>query len=286
MKMSQIISGKELSKTIRQDVKEEVTKLNETYGKVPHLVVVLVGEDPASQSYVKAKKRACEKAGMKSTIIRKENTITEDELLNIVEQLNNDKDVHGILVQLPIPKHIDENKVINAIKQEKDVDGFHPLNVAAIHTGEKGILPATPKGIITMLKSTNQDIEGKRALVIGRSNIVGKPVSMLLLKENATVTIAHSRTKNMKELALQSDIIVAAVGRAHFVTADMVKEGAIIIDVGVNRTDEGKLVGDVDFENVKDKVSFITPVPGGVGPMTIASLLQNTVECFVNIEKK
>lgn len=284
--MSQIISGKELSKTIRQDVKEEVTKLHETYGKVPHLVVVLVGEDPASQSYVKAKKRACEKAGMKSTIIRKEDTITEEELLNIVDQLNNDADVHGILVQLPIPKHIDENKVINAIKQEKDVDGFHPLNVAAIHTGEKGILPATPKGIITMLKSTNQEIEGKRALVIGRSNIVGKPVSMLLLKENATVTIAHSRTKNMKELALQSDILVAAVGRAHFVTADMVKEGAIVIDVGVNRTDEGKLVGDVDFENVKDKASFITPVPGGVGPMTIASLLQNTVECFVNIEKK
>ncbi len=284
--MSQIISGKELSKSIRQDVKEEVSKLQATYGKVPHLVVVLVGEDPASQSYVKAKKRACEKAGMKSTIIRKEDTITEVELLNIVDQLNNDTDVHGILVQLPIPKHIDENKVINAIKQEKDVDGFHPLNVAAIHTGEKGILPATPKGIITMLKSTNQDIEGKRALVIGRSNIVGKPVSMLLLKENATVTIAHSRTKNMKELALQSDILVAAVGRAHFVTADMVKEGAIVIDVGVNRTDEGKLVGDVDFENVKDKASFITPVPGGVGPMTIASLLQNTVECFVNIEKK
>ncbi|MFW6319886.1 MAG: bifunctional 5,10-methylenetetrahydrofolate dehydrogenase/5,10-methenyltetrahydrofolate cyclohydrolase, partial [Bacillota bacterium] len=200
--MSQIISGKELSKTIRQEVKDKVTKLQETYGKVPHLVVVLVGEDPASQSYVKAKKRACEKAGMKSTIIRKEDTITEDELLDIVAQLNKDPDVHGILVQLPIPKHIDENKVINAIKQEKDVDGFHPLNVAAIHTGEKGILPATPKGIITMLKSTNQEIEGKRALVIGRSNIVGKPVSMLLLKENATVTIAHSRTKNMKELAL------------------------------------------------------------------------------------
>ncbi len=285
MTMSNIISGKELSKTIRQEVKEEVAKLKEKFNKVPHLVVIIIGEDPASLSYVKAKERACLRAGMKSTLMRKEESITEEELLNLIHELNNDDDVHGILVQLPVPGHIDDNKVINAIKQEKDVDGFHPLNVASVHLGTPGILPATPKGIMTMLKSTNTEIKGKNALVIGRSNIVGKPVAMLLLKEHATVTIAHSRTQNMKELALQADILVAAVGRPNMVTADMVKEGAIVIDVGVNRVDD-KLVGDVDFEAVKEKASFITPVPGGVGPMTIASLLQNTIECFLMIEDK
>jgi methylenetetrahydrofolate dehydrogenase (NADP+) / methenyltetrahydrofolate cyclohydrolase len=285
MTMSNIISGKELSKEIRQQVKQEVEILKKNYGKVPHLVVILVGEDPASNSYVTAKEKACINAGMKSTLIRKKETIKEEELLGMIDDLNNDSDVHGILVQLPLPKHIDENKVINAILKEKDVDGFHPLNVAAVHLGEKGILPATPKGIITMLKSTNTEIKGKHAVVIGRSNIVGKPVAMLLLKEHATVTIAHSRTQNLKELTLQADILVAAVGRAHMVTADMIKEGAIVIDVGVNRLNE-KLVGDVDFEAAKEKASFITPVPGGVGPMTIASLLQNTIECFVMIESK
>ncbi|MFH5881402.1 bifunctional methylenetetrahydrofolate dehydrogenase/methenyltetrahydrofolate cyclohydrolase FolD [Liberiplasma polymorphum] len=283
--MSNIISGKELSKEIRLQVKQEVEILKKNYGKVPHLVVILVGEDPASNSYVTAKEKACINAGMKSTLIRKKETIKEEELLGMIDDLNNDSDVHGILVQLPLPKHIDENKVINAILKEKDVDGFHPLNVAAVHLGEKGILPATPKGIITMLKSTNTEIKGKHAVVIGRSNIVGKPVAMLLLKEHATVTIAHSRTQNLKELTLQADILVAAVGRAHMVTADMIKEGAIVIDVGVNRLNE-KLVGDVDFEAAKEKASFITPVPGGVGPMTIASLLQNTIECFVMIESK
>jgi len=283
--MSNIISGKELSKSIRESVKLEVDKLKEKYGKSPHLVVILVGEDPASQSYVKAKERACIKAGMRSTLIRKDETITEDELVGLVESLNKDEDVHGILVQLPLPKHINSNLVINTIEKNKDVDGFHPLNIAALHIGEEGILPATPKGIITMLKSTNQSLEGKNALVIGRSNIVGKPAAALLLRENCTVTIAHSRTKNMKEIALQSDIIVAAVGRANFVTGDMIKEGAIVIDVGVNRVDD-KLVGDVDFEAAKEKASFITPVPGGVGPMTIASLLQNTIECFLILENK
>lgn len=283
--MSNIISGKALSKEIREQVKAEVEVLKKNYGKVPHLVVILVGDDPASNSYVTAKEKACINAGMKSTLLRKEDTITEEELLNMIHDLNNDQDVHGILVQLPLPKHIDENKVINAIQKEKDVDGFHPLNVAAVHLGEKGILPATPKGIITMLKSTNTEIKGKHAVVIGRSNIVGKPVAMLLLKEHATVTIAHSRTQNLKELALQADILVAAVGRAHMVTADMIKEGAIVIDVGVNRLND-KLVGDVDFEAAKEKASFITPVPGGVGPMTIASLLQNTIECFLMLESK
>ncbi len=283
--MSNIISGKVLSKEIREEVKVQVEGLKEKFNKVPHLVVILVGDDPASLSYVTAKERACLRAGMKSTLIRKDDSITEEALLALIHELNEDPDVHGILVQLPVPKHIDDNKVINAIKKEKDVDGFHPLNVAAVHLGQEGILPATPKGIMTMLKSTNTEIKGKQALVIGRSNIVGKPAAMLLLKEHATVTIAHSRTTNMKELALKADIIVAAVGRANMVTADMVKEGAIIIDVGVNRVD-GKLVGDVDFDAVKEKASFITPVPGGVGPMTIASLLQNTVECFLMIEDK
>ena len=283
--MSNIISGKELSATIRQEVKLEVEKLVEKYGKSPHLVVILVGEDPASQSYVKAKERACLKAGMRSTLIRKDDSITEDELVGLVESLNKDEDVHGILVQLPLPKHINSNLVIDTIEKDKDVDGFHPLNIAALHIGDEGILPATPKGIITMLKSTNQTLEGKNALVIGRSNIVGKPAAALLLRENCTVTIAHSRTKNMKELALNSDIIVAAVGRANFVTGDMIKEGAIVIDVGVNRVND-KLVGDVDFDAAKEKASFITPVPGGVGPMTIASLLQNTIECFLILENK
>lgn len=282
--MGEIISGKVLSKEIREQVRVEVESLKDTYGAVPHLVVVLVGEDPASQSYVKAKERACIKAGMKSTVIRKTSDITEEELLNIIKTLNNDVNVHGILVQLPLPSHIDENKVIDTIDISKDVDGFHPLNIAYMHMGRKSILPATPKGIITMLKSTGVELSGKDAIVIGRSNIVGKPAAMLLMKENCTVTIAHSRTRDLAEKCKKADIIVAAVGRANTVTIDMVKKGAIIIDVGVNRVD-GKLVGDVDFETIKDVASFITPVPGGVGPMTITSLLQNTLETFKELQK-
>lgn len=277
--MGEIISGKELSKKVRAEVKEEVEVLKATYGAVPHLVVILVGEDPASQSYVRAKERACTRAGMKSTVILKEETLHEEELLRMIDEFNKDTDVHGILVQLPLPKHIDENKVIDAIDFTKDVDGFHPLNIAYMHMGRRAILPATPRGIITMLKSIDVELKGKDAIIIGRSNIVGKPAAMLLMKEHVTVQIAHSRTQDLKGKCLQADIIVAAVGRPHTVTADMVKEGAIIIDVGVNRVD-GKLIGDVDFEAIKDKASYITPVPGGVGPMTIASLLQNTIECF------
>ena len=282
--MGEIISGKELSKEVREEVRLEVEGLKATYGAVPHLVVILVGNDPASESYVKAKKRACIKAGMESTIIRKETDISEEELLKIITDLNEDKGVHGILVQLPIPKHINEDKVIDAISIEKDVDGFHPLNVAYMHLGRPAILPATPKGILTMLKSKNIELKGKDALIIGRSNLVGKPAAMLLMKEHATVTIAHSRTQNLKEKCLQADIIVAAVGRAHTVTKDMVKEGAVIIDVGVNRVD-GKLIGDCDFDDLVEKASYITPVPGGGGPMTITSLLQNTIECFKGIVK-
>ena len=277
--MGEIISGKLLSKEIREEVKNQVSLLQEKYGKVPHLAVVLVGEDPASDSYVRAKERACIKAGMKSTVIRKPETISQDELLRIVSDLNNDDDVHGVLVQLPLPKHIDDDLVIDAIDFKKDVDGFHPLNVAYMHLGRNAILPATPKGIMTMLHSKDVELKGKDAVIIGRSNIVGKPIAMLLMKEHATVQICHSRTQNLKEKVKRADIIIAAVGRANTVTADMVKEGAVVIDVGVNRV-EGKLVGDVDFENIKEKASFITPVPGGVGPMTITSLLQNTLECF------
>jgi methylenetetrahydrofolate dehydrogenase (NADP+)/methenyltetrahydrofolate cyclohydrolase len=282
--MGEIISGKVLSKEIREEVRIKVEELKATYKAIPHLAVVLVGEDPASQSYVKAKERACAKAGMKSTGIIKSNSISEQELLEIVFELNNDKDVHGILVQLPLPKHIDENKVIDAIDISKDVDGFHPLNIAYMHLGREAILPATPKGILTMIKSKNIEIKGKDAIVIGRSNIVGKPVAMLLMKEHATVQIAHSRTLNLKEKCLRSDIIVAAVGRPNTVTEDMVKEGAVVIDVGVNRVN-GKLCGDCDFDNIKDKASYITPVPGGVGPMTITSLLENTLECFERLMK-
>ncbi|AIO18300.1 Bifunctional protein FolD protein [Candidatus Izimaplasma bacterium HR1] len=282
--MGEIISGKELSKQIREEVRLQVEELKCKYKAVPHLAVVLVGEDPASQSYVKAKERACIKAGMKSTAIIKPLTITEEALLNIVKDLNDDTTVHGILVQLPLPKHIDENKVIDAIDITKDVDGFHPLNVAYMHLGRDAILPATPKGIMTMIHSKNIELKGKDAIIIGRSNIVGKPIAMLLMKEHATVQIAHSRTVNLKEKCLRSDIIVAAVGRPNTVTSDMVKDGAVIIDVGVNRVD-GKLCGDCDFENIKDKASYITPVPGGVGPMTITSLLQNTLECFERLMK-
>lgn len=280
--MGEIISGKVLSKEKRLEVAEQVEVLKGLYKAVPHLVVILVGENPASQSYVKAKERACIKAGMKSTVIRKDVSLKEDELLHIIDQLNNDADVHGILVQLPLPSHIDENRVIDAIDLAKDVDGFHPLNTAYMFMGRDAVLPATPKGIMTMLHSKDIEIKGKDALVIGRSNIVGKPIAMLLMKEHATVTIAHSRTVNLPEKCKRADIIIAAVGKPNMVTEDMVKDGAVVIDVGVNRVD-GKLVGDCDFNALKDKVSYITPVPGGVGPMTITSLLQNTLECFERI---
>ncbi len=283
--MAEIIDGKQLAKDIRAKVTDRVAKIKEDYGKVPHLVVILVGNNPASQSYVKRKKRDCERAGMKSTILHRDTDITEKELIELVEELNDDRDVHGILVQLPLPDHINENIVINTIRQDKDVDGFHPLNIAAIHTGEHGIVPATPKGVMTMLKTTGIDLVGQEAFVIGCSNIAGKPIAMLLLEEKATVTIAHSKTRDLKKHAKEADIIVAAAGVPNLVTPDMVKEGAVIIDVGINRVD-GKLVGDVDYEGLLEKASYITPVPGGVGPMTIASLLENTLECFETLESK
>lgn len=282
--MDKLIDGKKLSKKIRLSVKKRVEELTLKYGISPHLAVVLVGDNPASQSYVRSKKRACERANMKSTTILKPSSTSQQELLDLIGELNEDESVHGILVQLPLPKHINEDIIIDAIKLEKDVDGFHPLNTGYLHMKRESILPATPKGIMTMLHEYNVELEGKDALVIGRSNIVGKPIAALLTRENATVTLAHSRTKNLKEKALRSDVIVAAVGRPKMVTKDMVKEGAVIIDVGINRVDD-KLVGDVDFENVITKASLITPVPGGVGPMTITSLLENTLECFERMMK-
>ena len=278
-----IISGTELAKEIKQDVAKQVAEYKIQYGRVPHLVVILVGDNPASVSYVTGKAKDSEEVGFKNTTIRKPDTITEAELIKLIHELNEDKLVDGILVQLPLPKHISEAKVIEAIKKEKDVDGFHPLNVASLWQKLPCLLPCTPKGIIKMLDKAGVQIEGKKAVVIGRSNIVGLPVSKLLLDRNATVTIAHSRTKNLAQVTSEADILVVAIGRPKFVTADMVGEGAAVIDVGVNRDPEtGKLCGDVDFEACKEKASVITPVPGGVGPMTRACLMENTIECYLN----
>lgn len=282
-----IISGSELAKELKQDVARRTSEAKDKYGRVPHLVVILVGEDPASQSYVKGKGKDAEEVGFKSTTLLRPETISEEELLNLISELNNDEEVDGILVQLPLPKHIDEDKVIAAIDKEKDVDGFHPLNVAALWQKQECTLPCTPKGIIKLLDKAGIIIEGKKAVVIGRSNIVGLPAAKLLLDRNATVTIAHSRTKNLPEVTREADILVVAIGRPKFVTADMVGDGAAVIDVGVNRDPEtGKLCGDVDFEACKEKASVITPVPGGVGPMTRACLMENTLECFLRKMEK
>ena len=282
-----IISGKELSAKLKAEMAAQVAAFPEKYGRVPHLVVILVGEDPGSVSYVTGKAKASEVVGIKNTTIRKPSDITEVELLSLIAELNADDAVDGILVQLPLPKHISEAKVIEAIAKEKDVDGFHPLNVAALWQKQECVLPCTPKGIIRMLKEAGVSISGKRAVVIGRSNIVGLPVAKLLLDENATVTIAHSRTADLPSLTRQAEILVVAIGRPRFVTADMVSEGTVVIDVGVNRDPEtGKLCGDVDFAAIEPKASVITPVPGGVGPMTICCLMENTIECFLRKMEK
>lgn len=281
-----IISGKELAASLKAQMAAEVATFEERYGRVPHLAVILVGEDPGSVSYVTGKAKASAEVGIKNTTIRRSETISEEELLGIIAELNADEAVDGILVQLPLPKHIDSDKVIAAIDCSKDVDGFHPMNVAALWQKQPCVLPCTPKGIIKMLKVAGVEIAGKNAVVIGRSNIVGLPVSKLLLDENATVTITHSRTKNLGEVTSKADILVVAIGRPKFVTADMVGENAVVIDVGVNRDPEtGKLCGDVDFAAIEPKASVITPVPGGVGPMTICCLMENTIECFLRKQK-
>lgn len=283
----QIIDGKKISAEIKEEIAREVEEIKKSGKKVPHLAAVLVGHDGGSETYVAHKVKACEQVGFKSTLIRFEDSITENELLAKVEELNKNDDIDGFIVQLPLPKHIREEKVIEAIDPKKDVDGFHPINMGRMSVGMSSFVSATPAGIIELLKRYNIETSGKHCVVLGRSNIVGRPVSILLSQKsdlgNATVTVCHSRTPNLKEIALQADILIAALGVPEFVTADMVKEGAVIIDVGTTRvksdkTKSGwKLKGDVKFDEVAEKCSYITPVPGGVGPMTIVSLLKNTL---------
>ena len=270
-----IIDGKEVSKKIKEEVRQDVL----THGYTPCLLVIIVGDNPASQIYVSSKEKACKKAGIESKTIALPGNVSQKELINEIVKANNDKSINGILIQLPLPSHMNAKEVIDANKPEKDVDGLHVVNQGKLLLDEKGIVPCTPKGIMTLLDEYHVDLTGKNAIVIGRSMLVGKPIALLLLQRNATVTIAHSKTKNLKELCQKSDVIVAAVGSPKMITADMVKEGAVIIDVGINRIQD-TIVGDVDFYNVSKIAYRITPVPGGVGPMTIASLLQNVVECY------
>lgn len=275
--MAQIIDGKEIAKKIRAEVKERVPVVTEKIGVTPGLTVILVGEDPASEIYVRNKDKACKEAGINSVKHDLPADTKEEELLDLIDQLNVDNAVHGILVQLPLPDHINEARVLQAIDPKKDVDGFHPENVGLLVAGKPQLQPCTPYGVMKMLEYIGCDVEGKDAVIVGRSNIVGKPQAMMLLHKSATVTVCHSRTKNLEEKVKGADIVVAAVGRPKFVKGEWIKEGAIVIDVGINRTDEG-LVGDVDFEEASKRASYITPVPGGVGPMTIAMLLNNTLE--------
>ncbi|MBR5175994.1 MAG: bifunctional methylenetetrahydrofolate dehydrogenase/methenyltetrahydrofolate cyclohydrolase FolD [Bacteroidales bacterium] len=279
-----LISGKELSAKLKAEMAEQVAAFPEKYGRVPHLVVILVGNDPGSQTYVRNKEKACDVVGFKHTTFRMPEETSEKEVLDKIEELNADGRVDGILVQLPLPRHISETKVIEAISREKDVDGFHPLNTAALwqkRPNSSCVVPCTPMGIIKLLEAADYEIAGKRAVVLGRSQIVGLPISKLLLDRNATVTICHSKTKDLSEVTRQADILVAAIGKAKFVTGDMVKEGAAVIDVGMDLDENGKLCGDVDFASVEPKASVITPVPGGVGPMTICCLMSNTIQCFL-----
>lgn len=281
-KMANIIDGKAISAQIREEIAEKVKLYNEKTGLRPGLAVIIVGENPASQVYVRNKKKACEQVGFNSWVYEMPESMTQDELNALIDKLNGDPGVHGILVQLPLPKHLDEEEVILRIKPEKDVDAFHPYNVGRITIGDPQFLPCTPAGIMELLKRSNIEISGKECVVIGRSNIVGKPMALLLLAENGTVTVCHSKTKDLKEVCRRADILVVAIGRTDFITADMVKEGAVVIDVGMNRNADGKLTGDVDFASVSEVASYITPVPGGVGPMTITMLLQNTLTAAEN----
>lgn len=276
--MAEIIDGKKVSQDTRAEIAEGVEDLKTETGIVPGLAAVLIGDDPASQIYVRNKRKACENVGIYSEEHNLPSKTTEEELLELVNKLNNDDKIHGILVQLPLPDQINETNILSAVSPLKDVDGFHPENVGRLVEGNPRFTSCTPFGIIKMLDYYNIEIKGKEAVIVGRSNIVGKPVSLLLLHRHATVTICHSRTRDLEEVTRRADILVAAIGRANFITEDMVNEGVVVIDVGINRNEEGKLTGDVDFEKVKEKASFITPVPGGVGPMTITMLLWNTLE--------
>ena len=276
-----ILDGKQLSQELKDEMRQEVDALAQKYGRRPCLMVVIVGNNPASQSYVRGKIKATEYVGFEGSLVSLPEDVTEDALIAEIERLNQNELVDGILVQLPLPKHISEDRVIASISPEKDVDGFHATNVARLWLNQPCIVPCTPKGVIVMLDRAGIEITGKNAVVVGRSNIVGKPVAKLLLDRNATVTIAHSRTKNLKEVCRQADILVAAVGRPQMLTADYIKPGAAVIDVGINRLEDGRLVGDVDFEGAKAIAGAIAPVPGGVGPMTISMLMRNTIECFL-----
>ncbi|HFU3709095.1 TPA: bifunctional methylenetetrahydrofolate dehydrogenase/methenyltetrahydrofolate cyclohydrolase [Streptococcus suis] len=280
-----VIDGKALAAKMQATLAEKTAQLKAEKGLIPGLVVILVGENPASQVYVRNKERSALAAGFKSEVVRVPDTISEKELLALIERYNQDSEWHGILVQLPLPVHISEEKVLLAIDPDKDVDGFHPTNMGKFWSGHPVMIPSTPAGIMEMFKEYQIELEGKTAVVIGRSNIVGKPMAQLLLDANATVTIAHSRTKNLPELARQADILVVAIGRGHFVTKEFVKPGAVVIDVGMNRDANGKLIGDVQYDEVAEVASYITPVPGGVGPMTITMLMEQTYEACVRSEK-
>lgn len=281
-----IINGKQIAQNLKEQMREQVAALSAQYGRKPCLNVIIVGENPASISYVKSKIKASEYCGFDGELIQLPETTTQDELLRIIRESNEKDNVDGILVQLPLPKHINEQYVINAIAPEKDVDGFHPTNVAKLWLNQQTIVPCTPLGIITLLEQSGTPLEGRHAVVVGRSNIVGKPMAKLLLDKNCSVTIAHSRTANLASICRDADILIVAVGRSQMITADMVKPGATVIDVGINRTSDGKLVGDVDFESVAPIAGAITPVPGGVGPMTITMLMQNTIEIFIQRNNK
>lgn len=274
------INGKEISMLKKEQVKLAIEQLKQQGKRVPKLVVVLVGDNQASQTYVRNKDRACEYVGMLSEIVKLDKNTTREALIEVIENLNNDASVDGILVQLPLPDHIHEEEILNLIDPSKDVDGFHPYNIAKLMLGQDGLVPCTPKGMMVLLDSIEYDLSGKEVVVVGRSNIVGKPVALLCLHKHATITVAHSRTKNLKDICKRADVLIAAIGKPKFFTADYVKEGAIVLDVGINRDENNKLCGDVDYQNVKDIASYITPVPGGVGPMTIAMLLENTLQAY------
>ena len=274
---AQILDGKALAEQIRQGLKKRVERLKQEHGLTPGLATVLVGDNPASKVYVNIKEKTCKEVGIKSERLDLPENTSEKELVALIKTLNGRKDIHGILVQLPLPKGLNEKRILDLIDPAKDVDGFHYENMGKFFLGNKGVIPCTPKGVMALIDSTQQDLTGKHAVVVGRSNTVGKPAALLLLDKNCTVTVCHSRTKDLGEVTRQADVLVAAVGKAHLITKEMVKEGAIVIDVGINRVD-GKLVGDVDFEAVKEIASFITPVPGGVGPMTVAMLMETTLD--------
>lgn len=279
---AEVINGLEVATKLRAEMKEKVAELKKE-GIIPHLTVILVGDDPASKSYVSGKEKAAKEIGISSEVIRMNEKTTEQQLLDKIAELNENENVHGILVQLPLPSHINEDKVIEAIDPTKDVDGFHPVNVGKMMLGQETFLPCTPHGIIKLLEAKKIDLEGKHAVIIGRSNIVGKPMGQLLLNLNATVTYCHSRTKNLQEMTNLADILIVAVGKAHFINDSHVKDGAVVIDVGVNRIEDGTLTGDVNFDLVKEKASFITPVPRGVGPMTITMLMDNTIKAAMRL---